>query len=211
MGDVYISKAELRSDPYGISLDMADDIHLGILQDITKDMIDNACNQDFLLTGTHDNPVEYKYDGKGKNTIFPTKRIVELVKVRAYISTDNWVDYDATNFIVKPKFISWNAYSSTYINLRVAFRQWIFEKGTANVGIWGTWGYASIPNPIKYLQGKLILKYLEDNTLIEKYQETKIGDFWGTLIQEDGDNPFGDFELNSIVKQYRDAVQYGVV
>jgi hypothetical protein len=212
MGNIYITRDELRNDPYKITLEMCDETHLEILQDITKDMIDNVCGQDFSLTGTALVPVERKHNGNGKDTIFLDKRLVSLNKVRAYESTSNYVEYAASNFVAKAKFISWNTFSDTFINLRVAFQAWIFYSGTANIGIFGTWGWATVPNAIKYLQGKLIKKMLEDGNFMEKYSNTSIGDFSGNLLLHDNEeNPFGDYELDAIVKQYRDVVQYGII
>ena len=204
----YITKAELRIAPYDIQEDDADDKLLEILQEITKALIDNVCAQDFDIEGSVHSYVEKKICGTGKDTIFLPKRLITLEKIRIYSSTTSYVDYLPVNFMVKNKFISWSSFVPDVIN-PARFQLENFPLGSYNIGIFGIWGWSSVPKPIKYLQARLIQKLVEDKAFAEKFSAEKIGDYNYNLLIEN-DKIFGDAELDMIVKQYRGWVNYAV-
>jgi hypothetical protein len=206
--DRYISRAELRIAPYDIQEDDADDKLLDVLQQISKNLIDNVCQQNFEVEGSASAYVEKKISGTGKDTIFLPKRLITLQKIRIYSSTTSYVDYTPDNFMVKNKFISWSSFVPDVIN-PARFQLENFPEGSYNIGIFGIWGYSSYPNPIKYLQGRLIQKLIDDKSFANKFSSEKIGDYNYSLIVED-DKIFGDPELDMIVRQYRGWINYAV-
>ena len=204
----YITEAELRLKPYSITKDDLDGEALTTFQDITKQLIDNLCLQDFDKEGTTEVYVEKRMDGRGKDTIFLSKRVVTLEKIRIYSSTLNYVDYTADNFTVKTKFISWNVFATGTISARLNVEA--FPKGTYNIGVFGIWGWETPPASIKYLQGRLIQKILEDGSYAEKYGNEKIGDLSQSLAEPKGfAMSLGDKELDLIIRQYRSKITYG--
>jgi len=206
MSDKYITRAELRSDPYKISIDDADNKYLEILQGITYDMINLFCEQDFEQEGAVDDYNEEKIDGTGKDTIFTPKRLLTLEKIRVYSQTDSYTDYTASNFVVKKKYISWNVYSELTGSGRYQVDR--FSEGNNNIGIFGIWGWSDYPDAIKYLQGKLIQKMINDKSFANKFSQEKVGDFSYTLVKDE-DRITGDFELDLIIKKYRLWSVYG--
>lgn len=207
MSDIYITRNELRVSPYSIDRSICDDTFLEVLQDLTKDLIDKFCMQEFSAEGTSETYVEKKVDGTGKDTVFLPKKIVTLNKVRIYTGTNSYTDYTSDNFEVKTKYISWKIFSEIYTSSR--YRIESFCKGTSNIGIFGIWGWSTVPNPIKYLQGKMILKIIKDKAFAEKFSSSNVGDFSYTLNKIEGYSPTGDYELDTIIRQYRDWFRYG--
>lgn len=206
--DKYITRAELRIAPYDIQEDDADDKLLEVLQEISKNMIDTVCQQNFEREGSSSNYVEKKISGTGKDTIFLPKRLITLQKIRIYSSTTSYVEYLPANFEVKLKFISWSSFVPDVVN-PARFQLENFPLGSYNIGIFGIWGYSAYPNPIKYLQGRLIQKLIEDKVFANKFSSEKVGDYNYSLIVED-DKIFGDTELDMIVRQYRGWINYAV-
>ena len=205
----YITEAELRLKPYDISKDTIEGKDLTNMQAMTKAVIDNLCKQDFDKEGTSVAYVEKRMDGRGKDTIFLPKRLVTLEKIRIYSSTLNYVDYDADNFTAKTKFISWNVFATGTISARLNVEA--FPKGTYNIGVFGIWGWETPPEPIKYLQGRLIGKILEDGSYANGYKSEKIGDFSYTMPDTSNFSmSLGDKELDLIVRQYKDLITYVV-
>lgn len=204
----YITLEELKTDPYNLT---EDNTYLGVLQDMTKQLIDKLCGQEFDAEGTVEALVEKKVSGTGKDTIFLPKTLVSLSKVRVYSQNTIYTEYDADEFVVEPKFISWNAYSDLQDSPR--FQTDNFSKGSYNIGVLGIWGYAETPSPIKYLQGKLIEKILEDGDFADKMKSEKIGDYSYTVADAGGENAVsitGDKALDLIIKQYQEW-SYGAV
>jgi hypothetical protein len=211
--DKYITKDELRLAPHDIQESDCDDKVLEIFQQITYDLINNVCGKDFEMEGSvAAGPipalyVEKKLSGTGKDTIFLPKKLITLEKIRIYSSSTNYVEYLPENFEVKSKFISWSSFVPDVIN-PARFQVENFPEGSYNIGIFGIWGYEGYPEPIKYLQGRLIKKLVDDKAFANKFSSEKIGDYNYSLIVED-DKIFGDVELDSIVRQYQDVIKYG--
>jgi hypothetical protein len=209
MADKYITKTKLRIAPYNISQEDADDTLLGVLQDLTKSIIDNLCGQDFDAEGSASAYVEKKVSGTGKDTLFLPKRLVTLEKVRVYSSSTGYVDYSASNFTAKKKFISWNVFSSLDVRPRLYPEE--FSGGIYNIGIFGIWGWDAYPEPIKYLQGRLIQKLLEKGQFDDKLSSERVGDFSTSILFTENAQELSDRELNLIVKQYQNSwLGYGV-
>jgi len=212
MADKYITKAELRIDPYNINHEKVDDKYLETLQDMTYDLINSVCNQSFEPEGTDSVPVIKKLDGSDKDTVFLPTRLLTLKKVYLYYGAGQAeaYEYEPENFVFRPKYISWVDYGLQHA--RVLVPEGIFPKGNQNIGISGIWGYAECPSPIKYVQGRLIEKIIEDKSFAQKFQKESIGDYSFELrrnLQANEEEITGDFELDRIIKQYRNWLYYG--
>jgi len=205
--DIYITRAELRLPPYSVSAD-TDATYLEVLQEITKTTVDNLCKQEFSQEGAVDSYVEKKISGTGKDTIFMPKRLVTLEKVRIYSSSTGYIDYEVGNFNVEKKFITWNNFSDIQGSARLSVYD--FPKGNYNIGVFGVWGWEEVPKPIKYLQGRLIQKILEDGSFANKFKSEKAGDFSYMIADQDA-KILGDMELDRIIKQYKEPLTYAVV
>lgn len=203
--DNYVTQEELRLDPYSIIEEDVDDDYLEVLQDLTKEFIDRLCQQSFDKEGTVASPVEERISGTGKDTLFLPKRLVTLVKVRFYTSSTNYTEYVATEFVAKAMYITWNVYSDSIVSARLRIED--FPEGTYNVGVFGVWGWATVPTAIKYLQGMLIKKLVDDETFAEKMQSENIGDYKGVLPDDKG-MITGDRQLDLIIRQYRSYKVY---
>lgn len=207
--DKYITREELRLAPYNIAIDKADNKYLEVLQEITKNLVDSFCGQEFDLEGTDLAPVEKKVNGTGADTVFLPKRIVGLKKIRIYTDIASYDEHDPTSFVVSPKFVSWNMFADTgSYNPRMPYE--LFPQGNANIGVVATWGYAAVPNQIKYLQGKMIKKMVEDETYAERFQSESIGDYSMSLAG-DAYPITGDREMDLIIKNYRTWIHYVAV
>ena len=205
MSEKYITVAELRNEPYAIPEADADKKYLETLIVLTKELVDNLCNQAFEPDGTTEAPVEEKISGTGKDTIFLPRRLIEMVNVRIYSNTLNYIDYAPDNFHIAPsfKYITWNIYSTIPESARFSVEN--FPKGQYNIGVRGVWGFAEAPEGIKYLQGKMITKIIDDEAFAEKFNSQKIGDYTSTVALR-GDKEFaitGDKELDVLIKRYR--------
>ena len=205
MSEKYITIAELRNEPYGIAEADADKKYLNTLIDLTKELVDNLCNQVFEPAGTTLVPEEEKISGTGKDTIFLPRRLIEMTEVRIYSNYLNYVSYSPDNFTVASsfKYISWNVYSDSFDSARFSIEN--FPVGSNNIGVLGVWGYATAPEGVKYLQGKMICKIIDDDAFAEKFNSQKIGDFSSTVALR-GDKEFaitGDKELDVLIKRYR--------
>lgn len=209
MANKYITGEELRLEPYTISIDEVDDKYLESLQDLTKDIVDKLCHQSFDQEGTDLSPVEKKVNGTGKDTIFLPKRLITLMKVWIYSSTTNYTEYEATEFTAKHRFISWNIYSATITRPR--FRIENFPLGTYNIGVVGIWGWSEVPEPIKYLQGRLIQKIIENGEFANRFASEKVGDYSYNLRVDEGREILGDAELDTIIRQYRPGISYAAI
>ena len=209
MANKYITREDLRIEPYMISVEEVDDKYLESLQDLTKDLIDRLCRQSFEEEGSDLSPVEKKVSGSGKDTVFLPKRLVTLKKVRIYSSTTNYTEYEASEFTVKRRFISWNIYSESLTRAR--FRIENFPLGTYNIGIMGIWGWSTVPEPIKYLQGRLIQKIIENGEFANKFIAEKAGDYSYNLRVDEGREILGDGELDTIIRQYRPGMTYAAI
>lgn len=211
MADTYITLDELRNEPYNLVEDVVDSVYADVLMQMTKEMVDKLCSQDFTrypTEGTVPDEIEFRFDGNGKDTIFLHRTLESLDRVRIYSDNTNYVEYDGDNFQVKPTYISWNSFDNTSVR---GFRQGVFDKGLGNIGVIGVYGYTTIPAPIVYLQGRLIQKIVESDDFAEKFDNQKIGDFSGKLLLNSlGDDPLGDKQLDTIIKQYRRPISYAV-
>ena len=207
--DIYVTKAKLKINPYNISEEDADNTYLETLQEITKGMIDRICHQDFSQEGTAEAYVEKKISGTGQDTIFMPKKLITLEKIRIYSSATGYIDYLPTNFTVKEKFISWNYYSYDGDNPRLYPED--FAIGSYNIGVFGIWGWSAYPEAIKYLQGRMIQKIIEEGGFANKMENEKAGDYTFKLLMDKRGLILGDFELDAIVRQYRDKIRYAAV
>lgn len=206
--DSYISQAELRLQPYNLIDNSIDDKYLEVLMTLSKAMVDSLCWQSFDKIGTVESPVEEKVNGTGHDTVFMPKRLVTLVKVKLYVDFDRFDEYDASLFVVKPKYVSWSMFAEDVYNPR-AFNTSYFVKGNANVGLVGVWGWETVPAPIKYLQGRLIEKMIKDKSMSQKTASENVGDY--SYSNRDTKFPItGDAELDLIIRQYRLWVVYAV-
>ena len=208
--DSYITREELRLEPYAIPKEV-DEKYLEVLQELTKEIVNSLCGQSFEPEGTVSVPVEYRADGTGKETVFMPigKRLVSLSEVRIYTAFNAADTYTPDNFQVEKRFLTWNSYGDISVRLGGG----MFDKGLANIGIVGVWGYAETPKGILYLQGKFIKKIIEDEEFAERFNSEKIGDYSSTLALR-GDKEFaitGDKELDIIIRQYRNNLFYATV
>lgn len=206
MADKYITREELRIEPYEINHDDIDNKYLETLQDLTKRIIDNVCGQDFEQEGTDESPTEHQVNGIGRDTVFLDKRLITLKKVRIYYAINDYYEYEPENFLAKPKYVTWRTFDP--ISARIVVPVGVFPEGQANIGIIGIWGYPAYPEPIKYLQGRLIQKIIDDKTFAEKLASERIGDYQ-YQNKESELEIFGDAELDNIVLQYRSPLNYG--
>lgn len=210
MADKYISRKSLRIEPYEISHEKVDDTYLEILQDLSYDIINKLCYQDFDQEGTDEAPVVKMIDGDGKDTIFLPKRLIKLIEVRDYTDFDEWDTYEKELFLVKPKYIIWNQFGEVTARSLVG-EPGIFTEGKGNIGIVGIWGWPVVPKPIQYLQGKMIKKMVDDKTFANKFSSESVGDYSYNL-KPTGDrlqDITGDAEMDSIIRQYRNWTGYG--
>jgi len=204
--DSYITRAELRIEPFEINIDDVDNKYLEILQTLTKTIVDNVCGTQFEQEGSDASPTEHMLNGTGRDTVFLDKRLISLKNVKIYYATNDFYEYTPENFLAKPKYVSWRMFDP--ISARIIVPVGLFPEGVANVGIIGVWGHPAIPAPIKYLQGRLIQKIINDKTYAEKLKSESIGDY--SYTNKEGENDiFGDFELDNIVQQYRSPLNYG--
>jgi hypothetical protein len=120
-----------------------------------------------------------------------------------------YVDYDSDNFEVKTKFITWNMF--TPVDESARFQVETFPIGSYNIGIFGVWGWDEYPEPIKYLQGRLIQKILKDESFANKLRSEKVGNYSYNLLTDKKGYILGDMELDLIIKQYTDWGGYAVV
>jgi hypothetical protein len=201
MSDKYITQAELRIEPYSIPESKVNKKYLEVLQDLTKELIDETCKQEFEQEGTPSAPVEKRLDGSDKSTLFVEKRLISLDKVRIYIADNSYTDYTAGNFTISKWYIDWNIYSTSYVSARVAFQMDMFPRGIKNIGVFGVWGWESCPNPMKYVQAQLIKKVLSDKSMVQRFQSENIGDY-SYAMKAIADEIFGDPEIDLIIKQY---------
>ena len=208
--DKYITKAELRIDPYNINHEKVDNKYLEAMQQLTYSMVNNFCQTVFESEGTALVPVEYLSDGNEKPAVFVKrgKRLITLLKVRIYQDETTYLEYDPTNFTWEPSYVEWKEFTDR--TLRTIVPDGYFPEGRGNIGILGIWGWSAVPEPIKYLQGRLIQKLIEDKSFAEKFMSETAGDYsYG--LNPGGKEGFitGDFELDVIIKQYRRTVFYG--
>jgi len=204
----YITQEEIRVAPYNVSQDEADEQYLTLLQNLTKRIVDDACHQSFNREGADPDFVEYKVDGTGKDTVFlpSDKRLIFINKVRVYVASNSYDEYDADGH---EKYVSWNTYGNTSSVGRFAIDS--FPKGIRNIGIVGTWGWITVPEPIKYLQGRLITKILREDGLAVKYSSENIGDYNYKLREAETGEILGDKELDLIIKDYTDWSFYSAI
>jgi hypothetical protein len=205
--DKYITRAELRLEPYDLKHELFDNKYLEVLQQLTYDVINNACGQTFEKYGETGSEVEVKVDGLGKNIIFLPKRLISLDKIRMYTATNSYYDYEADNFEPSKFFIEWSEMEdSPRVVLSTGST---FPKGTKNIGIWGGFGWEEYPSPIKYAQGKMIQKIAQDKAIMQKFESFRVGDFSYTS-KEDKAKVIGEPEIDTILRQYRRVIGYGV-
>jgi len=209
MANTYITKEELRIDPYNIDHQEIDDKYLETLQEVTYSLVNKFCNQTFEMEGTEESPVSEKVNGTGKATIFLPKKLITLSSIRIYFDLTQYDEYEAVNFVAKDKYIEWNVL--TDVSARIIGQTTLFPKGTANVEVVGIWGWENVPEPIKYLQGKLIEKLIEDKSFAQKFEAERVGDYQYQIRRktERQEEITGDFELDLIIKQYRNWLAYG--
>lgn len=206
MADVYITRAELKDFPYRLT--DQDLKYLETLQDITKEIIDKFCNQVFSQEGSVGSEVEKKLDGNGSDSIRLPKKIITLDSIRIYASSTNYTEYDDTNFTIldSKRYIRWNVYAESTISARL--RIYHYPEGISNIGLVGVWGWPSAPDPIKYLQGQMIKKMVEDSTFANKFSTEKLGDYTYQLLKSEM-NFVADYELDRIIQLYQmDPIKY---
>lgn len=208
MADKYITKKELRVEPYSISHDSVDDAFLERLQNLSYDLINALIGKSYEKEGTVEEPVEKKTDGDDKDTIFLPSRLITLTSIRLYYSLTDYYEYGPEVFHVSPRgtYITWSQYAESP---RVVLSyDGTFPKGKYNIGVRGVWGSPSYPERIKYLQGKIIQKIAVDKSFAAKFNSETIGDY--SYTKADGvDSILGDEELDAIIRQEREPLLYG--
>ena len=206
--DKYVARSELRLMPYNILEQQADPKYLETLQDLTKEFIDRLCWRSFEQQGTDASPIEKRVNGTGLDTIFTPERLLTLKKIRVYSSGTNYTEYAVENFYYGLTYVSWNVYSDSIVSSRLRVED--FPLGKYNIGIVGVWGWASVPTPIKYLQGRIIQKLITDKEFASKFKNMSIGDLTSITVDTD-ENIFNDIELGLIVIQYRNNIKYAII
>jgi hypothetical protein len=201
MSTEYLTIDELRAAPYSITEAQSGEPELTILLGVTKSMVDGACNQTFSKEGSEESPVEKKVNGTGGESVFAPKRLVTLTSVYVYSSLDNYVEYDADQFIATERRVGFHSF--TDISARLLVND--FPEGKSNIGILGVWGWAAVPDPIKYLQGSLIRNKVVDGDFVSHMKSEKIGDYTYTRRDDPAGQVlyFGDAMLDEIVRQYQ--------
>lgn len=209
----YITVEKLRNDPYLIKESDASNTYLETLLEITKALIDapKMCGQNFDKEGTVAVPVEKRVDGTGKDTIWMPKTIITLTMIRIYASGTNYTEYTPDNFNVKDRYISWNIYSDLYDSSRLRVEN--FPEGKSNLGVLGIWGFATVPTPIEYLQGRIIEKMLTDEGFTNKIKSERMGDYSVTNIEGNPEEGAitGDKELDLIIDQYTRGLSFNAI
>jgi hypothetical protein len=212
MADKYITRAELRLEPYDIKHELVDEKYLETLQDITYEAINKFIGETFEFEGTEEVPVEVLADGLGAERVFLKRRILTLTSVRVYVSTNTYYDYDADNFWAGKYNIEWKKFAN---ETRLITGPSIFEKGIKNIGIFGIWGYESCPKDIKFAQGLMIKALIEDKSFAANFSNFSSGDFSYTLRKQNSDalgrddSITGNAQIDLILKHNRRPIFYG--
>ena len=209
--DKYITRAELRLEPFELSHEKYDDKLLESLQELTYNLLNTWTWQVFEKEGTPEVPVEKRFDGgdRDKDTMFFDTRLITLVKVKLYNAENSWYEYGPEYFSIKKKFLAWKTYGLPLDPRAMAMGGGTFGQGVANIGIVGVWGWEAVPAGIKYVQGRLIQKLLEDKSFATKFASESVGDYsYNVKVGKDGEEYTGDAEIDAVIKQYRSPISY---
>ena len=197
----YITLEELRRPPFNLGEPILDETLATFLLDMTREFIDAQCKQDFLKEGSTGSEVEKRISGTGLLIVFMPKRLVTLKEVKIYASETSFATYTGDNFLYHPRYVQWKELTSLPSpRLRVDS----FSVGIANVGVVGIWGYPTIPNPIKYLQGRMIQKIVKEGWMSEKNDSESVGDFSRSPMMLEA-LVTGDSEIDMIIKRHTDV------
>ena len=196
---MYISEAELRKPPYNIAESEMDKTYADMLIGLTKEFIDETCNQSFDKEGDTGSEVEKRLDGHDKIIMFLPKRIIELKEIKDYNSDASFTTFSADNFVVHPRYIEWKDFSTQSSRVLRDF----FVRGIANIGIVGVWGWEPTPLQIKHAQGLLIVEQIRSGALVQKYDSEKVGSYTKTILKDGREQTFNT-EVDLLLRRFRD-------
>lgn len=207
VGDVYISREQLKEPPFNLVGGDDDNKYLEFLQDMTKELIDGLCEKNFESDGTEQTPATRELNGSGHDTLLLGERLVSLDSVRLYSTETAYDEYQPTSFAVEERWLQWKDWGQP--SGRLIGTPGTFPKGVANVAVLGIWGYAAAPKPIVYLQGRLIQRIMNDGEMLKSMQSEKMGDYSYTA-RELTSYIINDEELDTIVQNYAEQVGLGL-
>lgn len=207
MGDVYITREQLAEPPFSLTAGEDDSKYLEFLQDMTKELIDDLCEKNFESDGTEGSPATRELNGSGHDTLILKERLVSLDSVRLFSTETAYDEYQPTSFVVEERYLQWKEWGQT--SARLIGTPGTFPKGVANIAVLGVWGYAAVPKPILYLQGRLIQRIMNDGEMLKSMQTEKMGDYSYTA-RELTSYIINDEELDTIVQNYAEQVGLGL-
>ena len=202
----YIKIDELRKPPYNLPEQILDNTYAGVLLDLTQEFIDRVCKQDFFQEGSTGHEVEKFVRGSDKESVYFPRRIITLKEVRIWIDAESYKAYGPENFIVGKRDITWKTFYADESKRMSAIlgSSGTFPSPVGSVSIVGIWGYADVPAPIKYVQGRLIQKVVRENTMADKTGSESIGDYSYSKVSMDL-MITNDPELDMIIKRYQNV------
>lgn len=202
----YITIDDLRKPPYNLSETLLDNTFAGVLLDLTQEFLDTVLKQDFFQEGSTGNEVEKMVRGSGGDTTYLPKRLISLKEVRIYSTPTQYTVYTPENFIVNKRDITWKTfYADDSVRMRAILgSSGVFPETSGSCSVVGIWGYAEVPAPIKYLQGRLIQKIVRENTMADKTGSESIGDYSYSKVAMQN-MITNDPELDMIIKRYQNV------
>jgi hypothetical protein len=142
--------------------------------------------------------------GNGNQTCYLPRRLITLKAVRIYVNATQYTDYTPENFIVNKRDITWKTWEADPSIRMTAIlgSSGVFPVTAGSCSVIGIWGYAEVPAPVKYLQGRLIQKVVRENTMADKTGSESIGDYSYSKVSMQM-MITNDPELDMIIKRYQ--------
>lgn len=198
-GTPYLTKAELRAEPWNISTDEAPDAKLDALITQVKEVVDAACIQRF---DDHARTINGVGNGTAlfQPTFFDTRPFGRMRTLTSI--TVEGVAYAVSNFRLAPWQIIWLPPAPE--SRRRFFRlEPFFPKDRAVVAVVQC-GYVTIPEDVKRLFGLVVLRALRPE-LQEgaKFNTESLPGRSYTMRRIGGREYFGDPELDRLVEDWR--------
>jgi hypothetical protein len=200
----YITVEELRKPPFNLSECLLDSVYAEVLLDLTQEFIDNICKQSFFQEGSTGHEIEKRVRGSGGVSCYLAKRLITLKEVRIWSNITQYIAYGPENFQIGKRDLTWLTFSEgDSVRMRAVIGSaGIFPESVGSISVIGIWGYAEVPTPIKYLQGRLIQKLVREKTLADKQGSESIGDYsYSKLNLQNAIT--NDPELDLLIKRYQ--------
>lgn len=200
----YITIGELRKPPFNLPESLLDNAYACVLLDLTQEFIDTTLKQDFFQEGSVGSEVEKWVRGSDTENLFLPKRLLSLKEVRIYTNADSYVAYTPENFIVNKRDMTWKSWMIGESKRMTAIlgSSGVFPSGAGSCSVVGVWGYAEVPAPIKYFQGRLIQKIVRENTMADKTGSESIGDYSYSKVTMQM-MVTNDPELDMLIRRYQ--------